>query len=267
MKKNLFRTIIAAALLLAICVSFSGCAMDATPDGIKKKGELVIGTDPNFPPFEYMEGTKIVGWDMDIAQIFADELGVKLKIKDMKFESVLASVKKGSVHIGMAGISNTAERAKSVDFTDPVIDSSQMIIVKNGETAITDAMSLADKKVGVAKGYMGEMLADLNPDVAYDGDDAILGKPGEVKRYNSGAEAVEALIGGHVDAVIMDKYPAEQFVKAKEGIMILEGSIYDDEYSFAVKKGNKELLDILNATIAKIVSDGRMEQITKKHFG
>ena len=133
-KKILLFTIIAVVTVMVLGVLLTGCCYeDKTKSGIdqiKEGGKLVIATSANFPPFENLEKGKIVGWDIDVAQALADELGVELDIQNMDFEAVLSAVATGKVHIGMAGISNTPARDKNVDFSMNVFDSSQMIIVR-----------------------------------------------------------------------------------------------------------------------------------------
>ena len=161
-------------------------------------------------------------------------------------------------------------------FTDDVFDSTQVIIVRSDETSINGPMDLAGKKVGSQLNTVGYELSRMSEDWAYDFDDdgnpiltsPILGEPSEAIGYDSGALAVQALIGGIVDAVIIDKYPAQQFVANNAGkVKICEQSVFDDSYSFAVKLGNTELRDFLNEVLAEMKADGRMDAINEKYFG
>ncbi|MBQ7652768.1 MAG: transporter substrate-binding domain-containing protein [Clostridia bacterium] len=270
--------IIVAILTLAVmvgCVSvFAACKKeeasitDATPEGIKKYGSLVVATNAYFPPFEYKdeETGKITGWDMDIAQKLADKLGVKLVIADMEFDSVLLAPGANKAHISMAGISYSEKRDQTLDFSVGVFDSSQVIIVKN-DSDIAGPFDLGGKTVGVQSGTVGQLLAQMDPDWAGEGEDACLAAPGNVSKYTTGAEAVLALTQGKVDAVIIDKFPAQKFVENYQGVKICEETVFDDEYAFAVKEGNKELQQWLNEAIAEMKADGTMAAINAKYFG
>jgi ABC-type amino acid transport/signal transduction systems, periplasmic component/domain len=268
--KKLISVILMLTIVIGCMFAFTGCQKsieDASPTGIKKYGSLVIATNATFPPFEYKdENGTIVGWDIDIAKAFADKLGVELVVENMDFDAVLLATTQNKAHISMAGISYNEKRDKTLDFTIGVFDSSQVIIVKNGST-INGPFDLADKVVGVQNATVGQLLAEMDPDWAGEGEDVCLAAPAEVKKYPSGAEAVLALTQDKVDAVIIDKFPALEFVKQYAGLKIADTTVFDDEYAFAVKEGNKELVDWLNAAIEEMKKDGTMDKINKKYFG
>ena len=206
---------------------------------------------------------------MDIAKAFADLLGVKLEIRNMEFDSVLGAVAAGTADIGMAGISYSESRDKTVDFSNGVFNSSQMIIVKSDNTDIEDAYDLEGKVVGAQRGTVGDLLAQLDPDWASDGEGGyILGKPADVKGFGTAVEAVQALAQGSLDAVILDKMPAEAIVDKMSGaVKILEKSVFDDEYAFAVAEGNAELQAWINDAIDTLKENGKWDEITQKYFG
>ena len=230
---------------------------------------MVVATNAAFEPFEYIAADgSYVGWDMDIAKAFADLLGVKLEIRNMEFDSVLGAVATGIADIGMAGISYSETRDKTVDFSKGVFNSSQMIIVKSNNTDIQDAFDLEGKVVGAQRGTVGDLLAQLDPDWASDGKGGfILGKPSSVKGFGTAAEAVLDLANGRVDAVILDKMPAEAIVDKISGVKILENSVFDDEYAFAVAEGNAELQTWINGAIDTLKENGKWDEITQKYFG
>ena len=250
------------------------------PDEIKEYGTLVIATNAEFEPFEYFDkdGKTIIGWDMDIARELARLLGVKVDIQHMEFDSVLSAVSTGRAHIAMAGISINPTRDETVDFSENVFDSTQMIIVRSDNTDIQDAFDLEGKVVGGQNGTVGLQLAQMSEDWAYDFDDEgnpildspILGKPAQAKGFQSGALAVTDLINGKLDAVILDKYPAEAIVSKAENagkVKILETPVFEDAYAFAVSEGNKALADWINSAIAEMKESGFWEQNMTKYFG
>ena len=269
--KKIIGIILATFMAISCVFALTACTdksiKDATPDGIKAYGSLVIATNAYFPPFEYKdENGKIVGWDIDIAKELAKKLGVELVIEDMEFDSVLLAPNANKAHISMAGISYSEKRDETLDFTIGVFNSSQVIIVKE-DSDIHGPFDLGGKKVGVQSGTVGQLLAEMDPDWAGEGDDVCLAEPSSISKFSTGAEAVIALTQGKVDAVIIDKYPAENYVLHNEGVKIAEEYVYDDEYAFAVKEGNKELVDWLNAAIEEMKADGTMAEINAKYFG
>ena len=206
---------------------------------------------------------------MDIARAFADLLGVKLEIRNMEFDSVLGAVATGTADIGMAGISYSETRDQTVDFSKGVFNSSQMIIVKSDNTDIEDAYDLEGKVVGAQRGTVGDLLAQLDPEWASDGEGGyILGKPADVKGFGTAVEAVQALAQGSLDAVILDKMPAEAIVDKMSGaVKILDKSVFDDEYAFAVAEDNAELQAWINDAIDTLKENGTWDKITQKYFG
>lgn len=275
MKKKIIVTLAVVLAVVCLAASFAACVDMTTmgPDEIKDYGTLVIATNAEFEPFEYFDGEgNIIGWDMDIARELGRMLGLDedhVKINHMEFDSVLSAVASGSAHIAMAGISRNAERDKTVDFSDDVFDSSQMIIVRADNTDIQDAFDLEGKIVGGQNGTVGLQLAQLSKDWAYDEDgNLILGEPEDARGYLSGALAVEALVNGQLDAVILDKYPAQAIAENYSGrVKILETSVFDDAYAFAVAEGNKALADWINSAIAEMKENGFWQKNMDKYFG
>ena len=271
MKKTSIIIVATLLIVASLALCFAGCGTKGkTPAEIKEAGVLVVATNAAFEPFEYIAADgSYVGWDMDIAGAFADLLGVKLEIRNMEFDSVLGAVAAGTADIGMAGISYSETRDKTVDFSKGVFNSSQMIIVKSDNTDIEDAYDLAGKVVGAQRGTVGDLLAQLDPEWASDGEGGyILGKPADVKGFGTAVEAVQALAQGSLDAVILDKMPAEAIVDKMSGaVKILEKSVFDDEYAFAVAEGNAELQAWINDAIDTLKENGKWDEITQKYFG
>ena len=220
--------------------------------GCGQKKQLVMATNAEFPPYEFHDGDAIVGIDAEIAQAIADEVGAELVIEDMAFDSVLASVQTGKADMGIAGLTVTEDRLQNVDFSTPYATAAQVIIVKEG-SAIASPDDLAGKNIGVQLGTTGDIYAD-------DIEDA------NVERYNKGFEAVQALLQDKVDAVIIDNEPAKVFVEQNEGIKIVDEAFTYEEYAIAVKKGNTELLDQINAAIKKLQDSGKLQEIVDKYI-
>lgn len=215
-------------------------------------GVLVMATNAEFPPYEYYEGDKIVGIDAEIAEAIAKELGMTLEIEDMAFDSIIPAVTSGKADFGAAGMTVTEERKVSVDFTDTYATASQVIIVKEG-SEITGEADLKDKVVGVQLGTTGDLLASEIEGCT-------------VEQYNKGFEAVQALMQDKIDAVVIDGAPAKEFVEQSEGLKILETPLTEESYAIAVKKGNTELVDQMNAALKKLGEDGTLDAIVAKYI-
>ncbi|MGN0795831.1 MAG: transporter substrate-binding domain-containing protein [Christensenellales bacterium] len=271
--KKAIGIILVLATVIACCFAFTACNKDTT--GLED-GALNVATNCEFDPFEYLdESGNPTGIDMDIAQAIAKELGVTCKITDMAFDSVVGSVASGAQDVAMAGLTVTNERKQSVDFTQTYFSSSQVVIAKNGSTildivAASDSdedlataiaaieKELAGKKIGVQNGTTGYAYVSGDSD-DYDGIGAT------ATGFASGALAVQALLNGTVDYVVIDAVPASKLVAANAGIKASSVVLTGEDYAFAVKKGNTELLNKINKAMDKLIADGTIESIFSKY--
>lgn len=215
-------------------------------------GKIVMVTNAEFPPYEYHENDTIVGIDADIARAVAEQMGMELEIQDMAFDSLIPAIQSGKADFAAAGMTVNEDRLKNVDFTDTYAQAAQVIIVTK-DSPITSPDDLTGKKIGVQTGTTGDIYAD-------DVENA------EVQRFNKGMEAVMALNQGKIDAVIIDREPAKVFVKENEGLKILDEAFTEEEYAIAVKKGNTELLDKMNAAIKELKESGELQKIVDKYI-
>lgn len=226
----------------------SEAATDAAEGTEAAGGTLVMATNAEFPPYEYYEGGEVVGIDADIAE----DMGMEVKIEDMAFDSIIAAVQSGKADFGAAGMTVTEDRLANVNFSETYAEAKQVIIVPEG-SEIKTADDLSGKKVGVQLGTTGDILADDIED-------------GTVERYNKGAEAVQALVQGKIDAVIIDNEPAKVFVSENEGLTTIEDAYEAEQYAIAVAKDNTELLDKINASIANLKESGKLQEIIDKYI-
>ena len=217
-----------------------------------KKDELVMATNAEFPPYEYHQGDKIVGIDVEICQAIADEMGRELVIEDMAFDSVITSVYTGKADLGAAGLTVTEDRLKNINFSTPYATAAQVIIVLD-DSVISSPDDLIGKTIGVQLGTTGDIYAE-------DIEDATL------ERYNKGFEAVQALLQGKIDAVIIDNEPAKVYVSQNEGLKIVDEAFTYEEYAIAIAKNNTELLDEVNSAIAKLKESGKLDEIVNKYI-
>ncbi|MGB8453327.1 MAG: transporter substrate-binding domain-containing protein [Anaerocolumna sp.] len=216
---------------------------------------LIVGTEPGFAPYEYMEGDKVVGIDMDIAQAIADAMGKKLEIKTMDFDGALIAVQQGKVDLVAAGVSVDEDRKKVMDFSDNYVNSTEVVVVNKDNPVVISVEDLNDKTVGVQQGNIADFYVSDDENV----------KPKDIKRYTKFSQAAEDLKNSKIDCIVMDQYPAQELVGANESLTILDGTLFEDNYAIAVQKGNTELLDKINEVIQQLKEDGRIEEFTANH--
>ena len=172
---------------------------------------------------------------------------------DMDFNGIISAVQNGVVDIGMAGMTVREDRLEHVNFSTTYAKGVQVVIVKEGSDIAT-LDDLAGKKIGVQEVTTGD---------AYASEDY-----GEenVKRYNNGAAAVAALQNGQVDCVVIDNEPAKAFVAANEGLKLLDTEYITEDYAAAIAKDNTELLDKVNAALAELKAEGKLDEIIGKYI-
>ena len=233
-------------LLMFAMLLLTGC-------GKSDRKKLIMVTNAEFPPYEYIHHGEIDGIDPAIIRHIADELGYDLEIHNMNFDSLIASIQSGKGDIAASGITVTEDRKKKVLFSSPYVISEQVVIVPR-KSKITGPEELKKVRVGVQHGTTGDSYVSSNIC--------------EPQRYANGALAVAALISGKLDAVVIDREPAEVYVRQKSNLKLLNKPLTSEEYAFAISKRNPELLAGVNAEIEKMRSSGRLQQIIEhyRHF-
>ncbi len=206
----------------SICNNYFG---DGTPNPVASaeldtsKDQLVVATNAGFEPFEYMDGDKYVGIDMEIAKLLADELGMELVINNMDFDAVCLSVGQHKCDIAMAGLTVKPDREEYVTFSKSYYSASQKLIVKSDDTAFDSCTTkeeveaiLAQKdattKIGVQNGTTGQFYVQGDADWGFDGF------PVTCNGYKNGSLAVQDVINGNINYVIIDSAPAAAITSA-----------------------------------------------------
>ncbi|MGX8701426.1 transporter substrate-binding domain-containing protein [Caproiciproducens sp.] len=274
MKK--FSKIAALLLVAAMMLSSAGCAQSGTTasaagsqaaasaggqtsvDKVKADGFVTMSTNAEFEPFEYKDGDKIVGIDVDISNKIAEKLGVQLKVNDIAFDTLTTELASGKTNFVAAGMTANEDRKKNVDFSDTYFDASQAIIVLK-DSAIKSRTDLNGKKVGVQQGTTGDTYCTNE-----DGKNDI--KVGSTERYAKGVDAVTDLINGKIDAVVIDDFPAKKFVdKNSDKLVKLDEALTTEQYAIAVPKGDKEMLDTVNSVLSELKSSGELDKMIEKY--
>lgn len=185
----------------------------------ESKDQLVVATNAAFAPFEYTEGDKYYGIDMEIAQLLADKLGKELVINDIDFDSVCLSVGQHKSDIAMAGLTIKEDRKEHVNFSDSYYSASQKIIVRGDDNTFDKCETkedvekilqeyTKDTKIGVQNGTTGQLYVEGDKDLGFTALNA------ECVGFNNGSLAVQDLINGNLDIVIIDSAPAAAIVAA-----------------------------------------------------
>ena len=243
-------------IALALCAimtltMFTGCgAKGKTLEEVKEAGKLVIATSPDFPPFETLEGDKVVGIEVDIMNLICKELGVELEIVQMDFDTVLVGIQSAKYDCGMSGITANEDRKKNMLFTDPYYNAAQVIVVK-ADSAIKGKADLKDKTVSVQTGTTAESGC---------GDEGIA-----VQAFAANADAKAALTTGKVDAWVVDNLTAIQMVTEADGLTILEEKMTEEPYAFAFAMGSEDLVAAINEALAALIADGTVESIFESY--
>lgn len=261
MKKKLSIITLLITLLLVLAPSTQASAK--TLAEIKDAGKIVMGTNAEYPPFEWVKmengEQKFVGIDFDLAQMIADDIGVELEVSEHAFNALIPTLQSGKVDMVIAGMSYTEERAEQVDFSSTYYSTVNQFVVT--ADTVDNFKSLEDftpVKIGVLKASVQEQLiAKQFPDSDY-------------VSMNKNGDLIEALKAGKVDAVFMDNIVIADFIFQNEGLIAavegveIEGGSFDK--AVALSKGNEELLEVINKVIDEAVASGLMEEIVQDNI-
>ncbi|HOB15941.1 MAG TPA: basic amino acid ABC transporter substrate-binding protein [Defluviitoga sp.] len=217
-----------------------------------------VGTEASFPPFEYVEDGQFVGFDIDLIREIGKLKGFDVEVIDISFDSLIPSLTTGNIDIIAAGMTITEERQKVVDFTIPYYSGDQSIIVRR-DSDFDITVLFGNHKIGVQTGTTGDLwvtehLVDKN----------ILPKK-NIVRYDTFNFAVRDLINKNIDAIVLDSPVAERFTKT-DPVKIVGIIKTEESYGMAVKKGNKELLNLLNEGILELQKSGKFDELIEKYF-
>lgn len=275
MKSGLLKKVISVAAAAVLVLSVVGCGSSASSDGskdtakteasgtsldsIKSKGELVIGTSADFPPYEFhkeIDGKdQIVGFDIDIANELAKDLGVKLEIKDMDFDGLLVALQAGKVDMVFAGMSPTKERKQNADFSDIYYRAEQTFIMRSGEEKGKKSMDdLKGLKIGVQKGSIQEEMAQKNYDAS------------NIKSLAKITDLILDLKNNKIDAILVETTVAKFDVEKNEGLALVDFSVEDETggSAIALKKGSTDLTGEVNKTIKKLQDEKKIDEFVVK---
>ena len=248
--KKFFAIALTALLLVGV---LAGCGSSANDLNTVEAGKLIMSTNAAFPPYEMVaDDGSFEGIDVEIAGAIAQKLGLELVVDDMEFDAALLAVQQGKSDIVMAGVSVTEDRLLVMNFSESYATGVQVVIVKEGSDVTMD--NLGKKMIGTQRATTGYIYAS--------------GDYGEdhVTAYDNGASAVQALLNGQVDCVIIDSAPAQEFVAANAGLALLDGAWVEEQYAIGLNKDNTALLEAVNNALAELIADGTVQSIIDKYI-
>ena len=218
-------------------------------------GKLHMATNAAFPPYEMVaDDGSFEGIDVEIAGKIAEKLGLELVVDDMDFGSVITSVQAGKSDIAMAGLTVTDERKENVDFSDTYATGVQTVIVPI-DSDIETIDDLQGKLIGCQESTTGYIYCSDDY-----GEDMVTAFP-------NGANAIQALLSGKVDAVVIDSQPAQEFVAQNAGkLKMLDTEYVTEDYAIGVSKDNAALRDAVNNALKELIDDGTVQSILDKYI-
>lgn len=217
------------------------------------KEKLYVGTNAEFKPFEYMQGDKIVGFDVELMNEIANILDKEIVWKNMSFEGLLPALQSQKIDVIIAGMTATNERKKYVNFSEKYYETNQMIVKNKENNSINSFEDLKGHKVGVVLGFTG--------DIAVSKIDGI-----NVERYNGTSEAIMALKAKKIEAVVIDSEPAKNYVEQNKELGLIKTDVAKEEYAIATRKNDEKLILDINKALLKLKENGTYDKLIKKYF-
>lgn len=246
--KKLLAAVLALTMLLALAACGSGNSDTNTASGSAGKTTVTVATSPDFPPFESLDGSEVVGIEVDILQAITGKLGLEMQLEQMDFESVIPGVQAGKFDIGMSGITITADRQKNCDFTQPYFLASQAIVV-TPDSDITCKADLEGKTISVQTGTTAEEYCMEN---GY-----------EVLAFAANNDAAAALTSGKAAAWVVDNEVGVALA-AQQGLVVLDEAMTSEPYALAFAK-DSALTAQFDEALGELLADGTVAAIFEKY--
>ena len=253
-KRSVNMTIFAIVGLLAVGLFLSGCVEE-------EENKIIIGTSADFPPFEYIDddGT-ITGFDIEMATMILEDAGYTVEVKDISFDSLIASLGSGNIDVIAAAMTITEEREEQIDFSDPYFEADQSALAKVGANLnVSVSKDLQNYTVGAQTGTTGAAWIEDNlVDNGTMSDE-------NFRRYETYTLAVLDLVNGNIDAIVLDKPVAESHVRNKD-VEILMTIVTIESYGLGVKEGNSALLDEINSGLETLMDSEEWVSLVQEYF-
>ncbi len=255
------RIVIALVAALAAAGIAAGCGDDndgggGNELGLITEGTLFVGIDSPYPPFDQGQPPNVSGYDVDVLNTIAENLGLEVEYQDTGFATIFRDVAAGQFDTAAAASTIKPGREKEVDFTDPYYASATALVVAEGSD-IRSVDDLSGKIVGTQDGTIQEDYANEETDAS------------EVRGFPEGTNALSSLLTGAVDAALIDEAVAADAVEKQGGMEIAESfaAITPDLFGFAIAPQNDALREAMNEQLAAMKEDGTLAELYKKTFG
>ena len=257
MNKTRLWVILALIGLIATAIVAAGCGGDDDDEngeelGLIQEGQLLVGTDTPFPPFEIGQPPDITGYDIDVMNAIAENLGLEVEYQDTSFDTIFRDVANRQFDIAAAASTITDGRERTVDFSDPYYEAQQALLVPEGSD-IASVEDLSGAIVGAQDATTGEAYANDETDAS------------EVRGFPEGPDAIAALRTGQVDAVIIDQPVAVDALEKQGGVEIAEEISTDELYGFAMPPG-APLVEEVNEALTELKEDGTITELYGEYF-
>ncbi len=238
-----------------------GTARGASLEDIKKRGYMIVATEDDYPPFEFVVDGKPMGYDHELLAVLRKSAGFEVRQEILPWQGILPGVASGKYDVALSAAVITDERVKSLDFTMPISESTMAYVKRNGDTSIKSLKDLSGKTLGVQQGGASfQVLPELEAELKKTG-----GKLGNVVQYGAFSEAYQDLVNRRLDAVIHNIVSLSTLVSEKPEVFELGQRVGRKSYAaWAVQKNNKSLVDFLNVFLAQQKANGTFKQLQAK---
>jgi polar amino acid transport system substrate-binding protein len=252
---------VAAVLAIAAVGVGAGCGGDDDDNGggggnelgLIKEGQLLVGTDTPYPPFEIGQPPNISGYDIEVVNAIAQKLGLDVTYQDTSFDTIFRDLSQGKFDMVVAATTITPEREQKVDFSDPYYAADQALVVAPGSD-IKTVEDLADKTVGAQDGTTGEAYANDETDAS------------DVRGFPEGPDAINALKAGQVDATVIDQPVAQDALDKEGGIEIPTIIPTGELYGLPTAEDSDALREQINKALQEMKGDGTLKGLYQKYF-
>jgi polar amino acid transport system substrate-binding protein len=266
MRRSRFLVLLASISLLAGGAFVAGCGDDDDDDGgdttaaaqdlgLIQEGQLLVGTDTPFPPFEIGKPPDITGYDIEVVNAIAENLGLTVTYQDTSFDTIFRDTAQGKFDMAVAASTITPERSQTVDFSDPYYQANQSLVVAaDSDTATID--DLGGQTVGAQDGTTGEEYANDETPAS------------QVRGFPEGPDAINALRAGQVDAVIIDQPVAVDAVESLGGgdIKIAQEIVTSELYGIPFAPDNDALREAVNGALQELKDNGTIADLYQQYF-
>ena len=237
-----------------------------TLDDIKKHGEMVVGVEAAYVPYEFIKDGEIIGYDIDIGNYIAGKLGVKAKFMDTQWSGIIAALLTKKFDTVLSAMTITMDRAEKLNFSMPYAEASNLLLLRANETAIQSGADMGGKNVGAQLGSAGANILK-----AWDTEQKAAGKPGilEIKLYEHYPEAYADLSTRRLDAVINSMSTLMVVMKDQPGKFKTVGGVQDIKayFGMAFRKDDTAFRDFVNQQMAEMKASGELSKLQLKWFG